>query len=45
MVALLDHDAQKVAMLQFVGKRLTFVRSQSLVTTDNMGKMLEENGG
>lgn len=45
MIALIAHDAQKDTMLQFVGKRLTFFRSQSLVATGNTGKMLEEKLG
>ena len=42
MIALIANDAQKDTMVQIVGKRLTFFRSQLLVATCNTGKLLEE---
>jgi len=45
VIALIAHDAQKDTMVQFVGKRLTFFRSQLLVATGNTGKLLEEKLG
>lgn len=41
MIALIAHDAQKAALLDFVREHVEFFRTKSLVATGNTGKMLD----
>lgn len=42
MIALIAHDAQKGALLDFVREHAEFFKTQKLVATGNTGKMLHE---
>ena len=42
MIALIAHDAQKAALLDFIREHVEFFKTQKLVATGNTGKMLHE---
>jgi methylglyoxal synthase len=41
MIALIAHDAQKAALLDFAREHADFFKTQKLVATGNTGKMLQ----
>lgn len=45
MIALIAHDAQKGAFLDFVRDHVEFFRTQKLVATGNTGRMLSDELG
>ena len=45
MIALIAHDAQKGALLEFIREHVAFFRTHTLVATGNTGKMLNEELG
>lgn len=45
MIALIAHDAQKPAFLEFVRSHIDFFRSHQLIATGNTGKMLADELG
>lgn len=45
MIALIAHDAQKAALLEFAREHVEFFKTQKLVATGNTGKMLRDELG
>jgi methylglyoxal synthase len=45
MIALIAHDKQKAALLEFVGEHLDFFRGHTLVATGQTGRLLEDRHG
>lgn len=45
MIALIAHDAQKTALLEFIRQHVEFFKTHKLVATGNTGKMLQDELG